>query len=59
MLCTAPRGRSVWLARLKLKGAAGACPRRIFLTYTTDKCANFLPVKVNKAGKDKSRYPYF
>ncbi|MBF5059598.1 hypothetical protein NEPTK9_001114 [Candidatus Neptunochlamydia vexilliferae] len=32
-----------------MKDASGASPRRIFLTYTTDKCANFLPVKVNKA----------
>ncbi|WP_194847871.1 hypothetical protein [Candidatus Neptunochlamydia vexilliferae] len=32
-------------------GSGGPRPRRIFLTYTTDKCANFLPVKVNKAQK--------
>ncbi|MBF5059835.1 hypothetical protein NEPTK9_001354 [Candidatus Neptunochlamydia vexilliferae] len=34
-----------------MKDTSGASPRRIFLTYTTDKCANFLPVKVNKAAK--------
>ncbi|MBF5058528.1 hypothetical protein NEPTK9_001811 [Candidatus Neptunochlamydia vexilliferae] len=26
VLCTAPRGGSIWLARLKLKGAAGGLP---------------------------------